>query len=254
MALATLSFFTPSISREVFILITNYDSENYYIGAVFYTNRKEKVVVVGKSERRGFYFVDILGYGITLELRTSSLKNGSFKNPNKKEIYDVGFIGLGKYKCSYGDGMCKEYSLWKAMLERCYSDKFHKQRPTYKGCEVDERWHNYQNFCEDLPKIKNYKEWKESDKKREWCLDKDVIENNNRIYSLEKCMFVKAKANILKAKLTGKTYVGISPDGQEYEFMNQGQFARKHNLNQRHISSCVNGKRKKASGWTFKIK
>ncbi|MFW3388664.1 UNVERIFIED_CONTAM: hypothetical protein RF648_22020, partial [Kocuria sp. CPCC 205274] len=87
--------------------------------------------------------------------------------------------------------------LWTNVIERSYSDKFQERYPTYKGCSVAPRWHNYQNFYKDVQSLPGFKEW--LDTKNKMCLDKDTRIEGNKIYSLETCLFIPQFENISKA-------------------------------------------------------
>ena len=126
----------------------------------------------------------------------------------------VGFMGQGKWKSKINGKATKEYSTWLHMMTRCYSERSHKENPTYSDVIVSERWHCFQNFCNDISKLKGYNDWKNNDG---YELDKDIIcELNNiipKIYSLETCMFIKKSENLsestsrnnkLKAKKKGE--------------------------------------------------
>ena len=82
------------------------------------------------------------------------------------------------------------------MINRCYSEKRLKNQRSkcYLECFVDERWHNFQNFCEDLPKLENYDKWLKFGPKK-YQLDKDTKLKLNKVYSLENCMFLDVKTN-----------------------------------------------------------
>lgn len=89
----------------------------------------------------------------------------------------------------------RTYGVWQRMLERCYSEKYQKNNPSYKGCYVCNRWLKLSNFVEDISKIDNYEFWKNNPNKR-IALDKDVKSNNeNKCYCLEQCMFITQEEN-----------------------------------------------------------
>ena len=83
--------------------------------------------------------------------------------------------------------VCPFYMRWKSMITRCYSPNYHKQFPTYVGCEVCSEWLTFSVF----------KSWMQD---QEWegnQLDKDLIIPGNKIYSPEACVFISAKLNYL---------------------------------------------------------
>lgn len=144
------------------------------------------------------------------------------------------------------------------MIIRCYDEKYQEKQPTYKGITVDQKWHSFQVFCEDIQFLEGYQDWKNSDSLE---LDKDILcENMNispKIYSKDTCLFItKVKNNYYKKLvLTGLKYVAHRvSDGYEEEFENQTEFARKWDLTKQGINYCVKGKTKVHRGWKFKIK
>jgi len=83
--------------------------------------------------------------------------------------------------------VCPYYRRWKDMLKRCYCEKFHIRRPTYKDCTVCDEWLLFSNF----------RNWMKS---QEWdglYLDKDIMSPGNRIYSPSTCIFVSVEINNL---------------------------------------------------------
>ena len=93
------------------------------------------------------------------------------------------------------------YQTWKGMFRRCYSEKLHKDHPTYKNCTVCERWLLLSNFVEDYKLINGYDEDKFL--KGELCLDKDIKSNGkNKEYSLENCLWVSKSENTKQANKT----------------------------------------------------
>ena len=71
-------------------------------------------------------------------------------------------------------------------------------------------------------------------------------------------MFVPHYKNVAernkRVSVTGKTYLGISPEGKEFVFTNIKEFARINGLCDTHVGRCLNGKAKTHKGWTFKVK
>lgn len=82
-------------------------------------------------------------------------------------------------------------------------------------------------------------------------IKEDYIKNPEIIK--DKCEEIKRPKNI-NYLLTGLIYIGKSPIGEEYEFINQNEFAKIHNLNSGHINNCLKGRLKSHKKWKFEIK
>lgn len=101
--------------------------------------------------------------------------------------------------------MCPYFQRWKCMLERCYSDKFQKMRPTYIGCSVCDEWLIFSIF----------KSWMVKQNWEGMALDKDIINPGNKVYSPENCRFVTKPLNSLlldHAARRGQYPQGVSFD------------------------------------------
>ena len=122
------------------------------------------------------------------------IKKGHIKNPYHKTILDVGFFGQGKHKGSAKSKRNKEYNCWSSMLKRCYDKKHQEKIPTYIGCMVDEKWHNFQNFAE----------WFDENYIDGWQLDKDILIKENKVYSPKTCCFVPKEINYILTKRDSK--------------------------------------------------
>lgn len=234
-------------------------SKIYYNGSVWETKNHGKLTVIGKSNKNA-YFICKFADETIVESNKSHIRIGMIKNPNAPSAYGIGYMGQGNYNKGNSP---KQYSTWRDMLRRCYSENFQLKYPTYKNCAVDERWHNFQNFCEDIVKIEGYEKWIES--KYIMTLDKDVKQQNiiNKIYSLETCIFITNIENVkeaqsrsvsgsIKAHLTGKIFKAKrKSDNYEEIFINISNFAKKYGLHSSGISGCIKGTYKQSSGWIF---
>ena len=126
-------------------------------------------------------------------------------------VYNVGYMGIGKYKSCINGIEQTSYSKWRDMLDRCYSDN--KKRNTYHGCLVDEEWHNYQNFAK----------WYEDNLWGEnfTFLDKDILIKGNKMYSSDTCILVDNRINTLfvkSNKARGLYPIGVSYDKTRNKF------------------------------------
>lgn len=90
-----------------------------------------------------------------------------------------------------GNERDKAYRIWKSMLERCYSVKYHQREPSYIGCSV----------CEDWAYFSNFKVWFDNNYIDGYALDKDILIKGNKIYSPDTCCFVPREINNLISKL-----------------------------------------------------
>ena len=155
-------------------------------------------------------------------------ENGEIKSHFTPSVCGVGIIGNEKTKDENGETI-KSYSVWTSMLKRCYSDKYQKNRPTYKVCCVCEEWLNYSNFKKWFND--NYYEIDGE----QMCLDKDILMKGNKTYSPNTCVFVPQNINTLFVKCNkarGELPIGVS-------------FRKDKNKYQAQCNILINGKRQK---------
>ena len=104
--------------------------------------------------------------------------------------------------------VCPFYLKWKDMLTRCYSGKYHLSRPTYKDCTV----------CEDWLLFSDFRKWMVVQNWKDKHLDKDILVEDNKIYSPTTCIFVFKKVNTFigdRAAARGKYLIGSTlPKGK----------------------------------------
>lgn len=102
-----------------------------------------------------------------------------------ERVYGVG-INDNTYSGMNLDGSIKrEYSLWKNILQRCYSSKYSsKAYNPYANCQVSENFKSYAYF---------YK-WCQSQQafyEEGWVIDKDLLSpREGKLYSENTCVFV----------------------------------------------------------------
>ena len=176
-------------------------------------------------------------------------------------VYGIGELGLmkdGNQPKTKVDGKnTREYILWRDMLKRCYSDKYHESYPTYKDCIVCERWLIFANFLEDLPLIENYKLWKDNPNNRV-SLDKDDKVKGNKVYSLNTCKFISNSDNV-KERITRcgttkppKKVMAINlTENKVIVFQSMAQ-AKELGFDSSNICRCCQGKQKAHKGYKWK--
>lgn len=122
-------------------------------------------------------------------------------------VYGFG-VNDFKESISLGGVHIREYSLWKAMLRRCYSDDTKIKRPTYNECVVEDyllSFDNFYNFINSLIGF-NCKDVNNA----YFHLDKDLI-GSGKIYSRDTICFIPSEVN---AFLTNKkSTIGDYPTG-----------------------------------------
>lgn len=137
----------------------------------------------------------------------NNFKRGNVKNPYDKEVYGVGYIGVGKYKVSDNGKHTKAYKVWHSMIKRCYDPYYLNKNPTYIDCFVCDEWLNFQNFAEW------YYENAYNCNNEKMCLDKDILNKGNKIYSPETCVLVPERVNTLFIKCNatrGEYPIGVT--------------------------------------------
>lgn len=120
---------------------------------------------------------------------------------NASKLYGVGINDWDDRVSTSIVDKIAEYQMWKDLLKRIYSKKYQNKSPNYVGCTVDEKWLSLKAFINDVSILKNY----EKGLYNGWCLDKDILKNSNKHYSLENCCFVPPKVNSNFKKLNKVT-------------------------------------------------
>lgn len=109
-------------------------------------------------------------------------------------------------KVTIGRKNIKEYRLWSAMLQRCYSPNFQIGRKHYSDCIVSENFKSYSYFYEWCQKQIGFDQ-------DDYHLDKDIMIKGNKLYSEDTCCFVPRDINVLftnRKALRGKYLIGAS--------------------------------------------
>lgn len=163
-------------------------SMDSYLGQRYKTNNGWLTIINPVSSKEVYIVFDD-GY----ETKTSieNIKKGKVTNRIFPKLYGIGYLGVGeKYLTTDETKKCtRAYSEWVTMLRRCYSEEYHKRKPTYATCIVAEDWHNFQNFAEWFYNESNYKDG--------WHLDKDLLSYDNKVYSKDTCVFIPGCINNL---------------------------------------------------------
>ena len=177
------------------------------IGEIGYNTFGSKMVIIEyrKYSDIDIYFPEYNWIAKNREYR--HFKKGNVRCPYERRIFNIGYLGEGKYKSKENGKNTRVYDTWHNMLQRCYDEKCQEKNPTYIGCEVSENFHDFQNFGDW--NSENYYEIEGE----QMCLDKDILVKHNKIYSPETCVFVPQTINKLFTKRQndrGASVIGAS--------------------------------------------
>ena len=183
------------------------------------TTKEGKIKIIGYDGALNCTIKFLETGSIVKNLQYSNVKNGLIKDPMRPSVYNKGYLGIGPYSKKENH---KEYSIWFNMLRRCYDTKIHAKYPTYNGCIVVKRWHNFQNFCADIVKMKN---WNTSG----FELDKDLRVFGNKKYGPRYCSFVPKSINRSSIVLVEKDLpIGVQAVGDRYRANVNFENKRRH--------------------------
>jgi len=126
----------------------------------------------------------------------------------RKLVFGVGINDADyttQYKNDEGKSVsCPYYRRWASILTRCYSKNHQAKYPTYIGCCISLEWIKFSNFKAWMIK----QEWRGLD------LDKDLLYQDNKMYSAETCIFIPQWLNSLT--IDGAAGRGEFPIGVYY--------------------------------------
>lgn len=170
------------------------------------------------------------------------IRLGQVKDRFLPSLLGVGFIGEGKHKSGTSSAINKPYYLWSGMLHRCYCPKFLKSNPSYRGCLVDSKWHNFQIFADWF-----YKTY--PDDGGQYQLDKDMLSGNRvgKLYSEGTCKWLSHQENAEYSQ--AMTFDFLDPSGNKVSIFNLTKFCRENGLHQGPMSRVNNGGISKYKGW-----
>lgn len=182
------------------------------LGEINYNTKNElmQIIAYRKSGDIDVQFLDE-NKGI-VNTSYAAFKKGKIKNPlGYHMVYQIGRMQNNTIRDHKKEAQC-----YADMCFRMTPD-FQMANPTYQGAEMCQLWKDdFKNFFTWITHESNYSRWKEGYK---WCLDKDILIKNNKIYSPETCCLVPTNVNTLfvkKNKNRGKYPIGVTPNHQRY--------------------------------------
>ena len=91
--------------------------------------------------------IQFLKTGFETVVELGNIRKGEVKDPYSSSVHGVGISGA-KYPIKVNGVITKEYALWQSMMQRCYSDTYKKEYPTYEDCKCSENFKSYEYFYE----------------------------------------------------------------------------------------------------------
>lgn len=138
---------------------------------------KTKCIICGREDELNWTDIKIC----------RNYNNDKYICPHQAIVQNFGINDIPDYDMSTEENK-RIYKLWSHIIERC-SDKNRKKYKTYSQDMVCEKWIRFSGFLDDIEKVEGFKEWLDAGK-GSYHLDKDSKDPNNRIYSLETCIFL----------------------------------------------------------------
>lgn len=113
-------------------------------------NGKFKVISFRSASNVRIKFIET---GFETTTTASALKIGNVKDKLRPSIFEVAYLGDGKYNTMTGDTKntgAVIYPRWSSMLAKCYSKNMATNYASFgaKGYLVCREWHNFQNFAQ----------------------------------------------------------------------------------------------------------
>ncbi|AUR91737.1 hypothetical protein NVP1164O_01 [Vibrio phage 1.164.O._10N.261.51.A7] len=214
--------------------------DGYKPGTVYSTKFNGDLEIVKYNDARSIEVRFILT-GYTTVRAKKEIESGKIKDPFFPRVQGVGFYGVGEYNTCNSELIQLAHTKWSDMLRRCYSKNSLNVRPTYAGCTVDPKWHNFQNFAGWF--VDNY-----PDDGVSYELDKDIKVKGNKVYGPDTCLLVTHNENSVAA--FSKTHTFRNPSGEVVTIENLTQFCRDNNLNTTSFHQLKTEKIKTYKGWT----
>ncbi|MEJ9232239.1 hypothetical protein LAV79_22840 [Peribacillus butanolivorans] len=142
------------------------------------------------------------------------------------------------------------YYTWNGMMYRCYKE-YHSHYKYYgaRGVRVEERWHDFWNFVEDVDNhLLNGQLLYEDG----YDLDKDFKGSN--IYSLDTCTVLLSEENQKMGREKQKKSILAISENESNEFDSLANACQQLGINRSTMISCIRRGSRHKSGYHFKYK
>lgn len=126
-------------------------------------------------------------------ISSGHIRKGEVKDYLSPSVFGIGCLGNAHGYAKRAESR-RVYYTWRNMIRRCYDPSYRAYRwYGAQGVTVCERWHRLDLFVEDIENIPGYD--KDRFEAGEIELDKDLIDRDAKIYSLQTCSFVTHAEN-----------------------------------------------------------
>ena len=199
---------------------------NYRLGIEKYNNKGYLMKCIQYNNYHDILIEFQDKYKAIIHTNWQHFENGTAGNPYEPTVQNVGIIG-NKYPCTNKGQSTKEFNVWQSMINRCFSQKFKKDNPTYKDVTCCEEWLLFENFYEWLHSQENFDKWFNND---QWALDKDILVKGNKIYSPDTCTLIPIYINSIftsSNKIRGNLPIGVSKRDDREGYMALTIYGRK---------------------------
>lgn len=191
-----------ALCKEKYVGMTNVNMQGCLMQCIEYIN----------SSNAKIRFLDEYQYEVVTCI--NNFKTGRIKNPFAPHVHGIGSVGV-KYEITKNKRHIKEYTAWCGILFRT-TESFKRKYPTYTDCTICNEWLHFPNFYDWLHSQENFDKWLEGEK---WCVDKDIIQKGNKIYTPEYCCLVPNNVNTLFVKKDanrGDLPLGVTRNHKRY--------------------------------------
>lgn len=190
-----------------------------YNAEIFHTKNSGDFKILERRDD-GKYIIQFIQTGTIMVVHQTAIRNGTIKDKFYPSVAGVGYIGDFEGYTHSPENIII-YGPWKHMLQRCYNPN-NKDYHLYGGAgvKVDIRWHNFNNFFEDVKSLPGYEN--KIMYPNMYCLDKDYLQmhipNELRIYSKDTCMWISTYDNITLSRRENSNteYYGVTSRRDNY--------------------------------------
>lgn len=154
--------------------------EDFKVGNIYKSNTFGDMEVIENNGSRDVTVRFLNTGSVVKNLQRGNVIRGAAVDFMAPSVLGIGIVGTQEEVSK-----TVAYKYWAGMITRCYSEDYHKTRETYRGCSVAKEWHYFPNF----------RKWFNDNYVDGYHLDKDLLNQGNKVYSPETCCFIPPEVN-----------------------------------------------------------